>query len=73
MAIKKYRMNLLLDMAEAGMAFPQSALMVKRSYLEINREKVTSFVKALIEGLLPCQERQSFGDTGDEKIHTCRR
>ena len=51
MAIKKYRMNLLLDMAEAGMAFPQSALMVKRSYLEINREKVTSFVKALIEGL----------------------
>jgi len=51
LAIKKYRMNLLLDMAEAGMAFPQSALMVKRSYLEMNREKVTSFVKALIEGL----------------------
>src|SRR6266511_3653583 len=51
MAIKKYRMNLLLDMAEAGMAFPQSALMVKRSYLEIHREKVASFVKALIEGL----------------------
>jgi len=51
MAIKKYRMNLLLDMAEAGMAFPQSALMVKRSYLDANREKVTSFVKALIEGL----------------------
>jgi len=37
MAIKKYRMNLLLDMAEAGMAFPQSALMVKRSHLETNR------------------------------------
>jgi len=51
MAIKKYRMNLLLDMAEASMAFPQSSLMVKRSYLEANREKVTSFVKALIEGL----------------------
>ena len=35
----------------AGVAFPQSALMVKRSYLDANREKVTSFVKALIEGL----------------------
>jgi NitT/TauT family transport system substrate-binding protein len=51
LAIKKYRMNLLLDMAKAGIAFPQSALMVKRSYLDMNREKVTSFVKALIEGL----------------------
>jgi NitT/TauT family transport system substrate-binding protein len=51
LAIKKYRMNLLLDMAEAGLAFPQSGLMVKRSYLEANRDKVIALVKALIEGL----------------------
>jgi NitT/TauT family transport system substrate-binding protein len=51
LAIKKYRMNLLLDMAEAGLAFPQSGLMVKRSYLEANRDKVSALVKALIEGL----------------------
>jgi ABC-type nitrate/sulfonate/bicarbonate transport system substrate-binding protein len=44
-------MNLLLDMAAAGLAFPQSALMVKRSYLETNRERVSAFLKALIEGL----------------------
>lgn len=51
LAIKKHSMNLLLDMAAAGLAFPQSALMVKRSYLDSNREKVTAFLKALIEGL----------------------
>ena len=47
----KYRMNLILDMAAAGLAFPQSTLTVKRSYLEANRDKVTSFLKAMIEGL----------------------
>ena len=51
MAIKKHKMNLLLDMAEAGMPFPQSCLMIKRSYLDANREKAVNFVKALIEGL----------------------
>ena len=51
MAINKHKMNLLLDMAEAGMAYPQSCLMIKRSYLEANRDKATNFVKALVEGL----------------------
>jgi NitT/TauT family transport system substrate-binding protein len=51
MAIKKHRMNLLLDMAEAGMAYPQSCLMIKRSYLDANRDKATNFVKALVEAL----------------------
>ena len=47
MAIKKHGMNLLLDMAEAGMAYPQSCLMIKRSYLDANRDKATNFVKAI--------------------------
>src|SRR5829696_4612014 len=51
MAIKKHKMNLLLDMAEAGMAYPQSCLMIKRSYLDANRDKATGFVKALVEAL----------------------
>jgi NitT/TauT family transport system substrate-binding protein len=51
MAIKKYKMNVLLDMAEAGMSYPQSCLMVKRSYLDANREKATNFVKAIVEGM----------------------
>src|SRR4030095_12466456 len=51
MAIKKHKMSLLLDMAEAGMAYPQSCLMIKRSYLDANRDKATGFVKALVEAL----------------------
>jgi ABC-type nitrate/sulfonate/bicarbonate transport system substrate-binding protein len=51
MAIKKHRMNLLLDMAEAAMPYPQSCLMVKRGYLDANRDKAMNVVKALIEGM----------------------
>src|SRR5258706_6369770 len=51
MAIKKHKMSLLLDMAEAGMTYPQSCLMIKRSYLDANRDKAINFVKALVEAL----------------------
>jgi len=54
-AIMKYKMNLLLDMADAGMSYPQSCLMIKRSYLEANRDKATNFVKALVEGMFLAQ------------------
>ena len=55
LAISKYKMNLLLDMADAGMAYPQSCLMIKRSYLEANRDKAMNFVKAMVEGLFLAQ------------------
>jgi hypothetical protein len=42
-------------MAEAGMPYPQSCLMIKRSYLEANREKSMNFVKAVIEGMFLAQ------------------
>ena len=44
-------MNLLLDMADAGMPYPQSCLMIKRSYLDANRVQVANFVKAIVEGM----------------------
>ena len=37
------------------MPYPQSCLMIKRSYLDANREKVTNFVKAMIEGMFLAQ------------------
>jgi NitT/TauT family transport system substrate-binding protein len=58
-AIRNYRLNLLLDMAEAGMSYPQSTLMIKRSYLEANRDKAVSFVKAIIEALFIAKRDQS--------------
>jgi len=59
MAIKKHKMNLLLDMADAGMSYPQSCLMIKRSYLEANRDKATNFVKALVEGMFLAQRNRT--------------
>ena len=50
--LKNYKMNLLLDMAEAGMAYPQSCLMVKRSYHRgRTARKRINFVKAIVEGM----------------------
>jgi NitT/TauT family transport system substrate-binding protein len=59
MALKRQRMNLLLDMAEAGMPYPQSCLMIKRSYLDANRDKAVNVVKALIEGLAYAQTHKA--------------
>lgn len=50
MAIRKHRMNSLIDLAESGVPFPQNCFMVKRSYLETNRPKIVNFMKAVIEG-----------------------
>ena len=58
MAIKKHGMNLLLDMADAGMSYPQSCLMIKRSYLDANRERATNFVKAIVEGMYFAKRNQ---------------
>jgi NitT/TauT family transport system substrate-binding protein len=49
--LKNYKTNLLLDMADAGMVYPQSCLMVKRSYMDANRERTINFVKAIVEGM----------------------
>ncbi len=59
MALKRQRMNLLLDMAEAAMPYPQSCLMIKRSYLDANRDKAVNVVKALIEGLAYAQSHKA--------------
>lgn len=50
-AVKKFGMRELFDLAESGIPFPQNCFMVRRSYLEQNRPKVLSFMKAVIEGL----------------------
>ncbi len=50
-AVKKFGMRPLVDLAELGLAFPQNCFMVKRGYLEANRTKIVNLMKAVIEGL----------------------
>jgi ABC-type nitrate/sulfonate/bicarbonate transport system substrate-binding protein len=50
-AMKKFGMHSLFDLAESKMPFPQNCFIVKRSYLESNRDKITNFMKAVIESI----------------------
>ncbi|HEY7557983.1 MAG TPA: ABC transporter substrate-binding protein [Candidatus Binatia bacterium] len=50
-AIKKFGMQSLIDLMESRTPFPQNCFIVKRNYLESNRDKVTNFMKAIIEAV----------------------
>jgi ABC-type nitrate/sulfonate/bicarbonate transport system substrate-binding protein len=50
-AIKKFGMHSLIDLMASKTPFPQNCFIVKRSYLESNRNKVTNFMKAVIESI----------------------
>ncbi len=50
-AMKKFGMHSLIDLMESKIPFPQNCFIVKRSYLESNREKVTNFMKAIVEAI----------------------
>ena len=48
--IREYKLNSLIDLAESGVAFPQNCFIVRRGYLEANRTKIVSAMKAIFEG-----------------------
>ena len=50
-AMKKFGMHSLIDLTESKIAFPQNCFIVKRSFLESNREKITNFMKAVVEAI----------------------
>jgi ABC-type nitrate/sulfonate/bicarbonate transport system substrate-binding protein len=50
-AIKKFGMQSLIDLSETKIPFPQNSFIVKRSYLEANRDKVINFMKAVTESI----------------------
>jgi ABC-type nitrate/sulfonate/bicarbonate transport system substrate-binding protein len=50
-AVRKFGMQPLIDLMEGKTPFPQNCFIVKRSYLEANREKVGNFMKAVIEAI----------------------
>ena len=50
-AVRKFGMQALIDLMESKTPFPQNCFIVKRSYLEANREKVGNFMKAVVEAI----------------------
>ncbi|HEX9143123.1 MAG TPA: ABC transporter substrate-binding protein [Candidatus Binatia bacterium] len=51
LAIKALGMKSLADLGDIGTPFPLNCFMVRRGYLNANRDNVVNFVKAVIEGL----------------------
>lgn len=47
---EKMGLNVLLDLAEAGIEIPTTSVIVKRGYSKANRDVVLRFLKAYIEG-----------------------
>ncbi len=58
-AVKKFGMSEMIDLADSGAPFPQNCFIVQRSYLEKNRSKVISFMKGVIEGLYVLQREKA--------------
>ena len=50
-AIKKFGMQSLIDLSESTTPFPQNSFIVKRSFLESNRDKAVKFMKAVVESI----------------------
>ena len=50
-AVRKFGMQSMIDLMESKTPFPQNCFIVKRSYLEGNREKVGNFMKAVVESI----------------------
>jgi len=50
-AINKFGMQSLIDLMESKIPFPQNCFIVKRNYLESNRDKVVNFMKAVIDAV----------------------
>lgn len=50
-AIKKFGMQSLIDLMESKSPFPQNCFIVKRNFLDANRDKVTNFMKAIVEAI----------------------
>jgi len=50
-AVKKFGMQSLVDLMESKTPFPQNCFIIKRNYLDANRDKVVNFMKAVIEAI----------------------
>jgi len=50
-AVKKFGMQSMIDLMESKTPFPQNCFIVKRGYLEGNRERVGNFMKGVVESI----------------------
>ena len=61
LSVKKHRMNLLADLANLDLPFPNTDYLVRREYLQAHRAQVISFMKAIIEGMRAIRTNRTLG------------
>lgn len=61
LTVKKQKMNLLADLANLDLPFPNTDYLVRREYLQTHRPQVISFMKAIIEGMRSLRTNRALG------------
>ena len=61
LAVKKQKMNLLADLANLDLPFPNTDYIVRREYLQTHRAQAVNFMKAVIEGMRVIKANRTLG------------
>jgi NitT/TauT family transport system substrate-binding protein len=51
LSVKKHKMNLLSDLANSDLPFPNTDYLIRRDHLQKRRPQVINFMKAILEGM----------------------
>jgi NitT/TauT family transport system substrate-binding protein len=61
LTVTKHKMNLLADLANLDLPFPNTDYMVRRDYLQGRRPQVVNFMKAVLEGMRTLKANRTLG------------
>jgi ABC-type nitrate/sulfonate/bicarbonate transport system substrate-binding protein len=61
LTVSKHKMNLLADLANLDLPFPNTDYIVRRDYLQSHRPQVVSFMKAILEGMRALKTNRTLG------------
>jgi NitT/TauT family transport system substrate-binding protein len=61
LTVTKHKMNLLADLANLDLPFPNTDYIVRRDYLQSHRPQVVSFMKAILEGMRALKINRAMG------------
>ncbi len=61
LTVTKHKMNLLADLANLDLPFPNTDYIVRREYLQTHRLQVVNFMKAILEGMRAIKANRALG------------
>src|ERR1043165_4089554 len=61
LTVKKHRMNLLADLANLDIPFPNTDYLVRREDLQAHRPQAVAFMKAILEGMRAIRPNRTLG------------